>query len=64
MPKPVTSFPHGKCREKKIGRYADSAENKFPKEKKRQNDHSIKPYASRSSFVKFGRLRVHEPNLQ
>ena len=34
------------------------------KEKKRQNDHSINPYASHSSFVKFGHRRVHPPNLQ
>ena len=57
MPKPVTSFPHGKCREKKIGRYTDSAEERYSsKRKKRQNDHWIKPYASHSSFVKSGQM--------
>ena len=52
MPKQVTSFPHGNCR-KKIGRYANSAEEIIHK-KKRQNDHWIRPYASHSSFVKSG----------
>jgi hypothetical protein len=59
MPKPVTSFPHGTYREKKIGRYADSAEEEYSsKRKKRQNDHSINPYASHSSFVKSGHLEA------
>jgi hypothetical protein len=39
--------------EKKLGRYADSAED-VPDKKKRQNDRWIRPYASRSSFVKSG----------
>ncbi len=58
MPKPVTSFPHGNCRETKIGRYADSAEEELVQRKKRQNDHSINPYASHSSFVKSGQRQA------
>ena len=57
MPNQVTSFPHGTCR-KKIGRFADSAEGGVSSKKKRQNDHWIKPYASHSSFVKFGHLHA------
>src|SRR5687768_14742135 len=60
MPNEVTSFPHGNCR-KKIGRYADSAEDIIHK-KKRQNDQWIRPYASHSSFVKSGQIHVHQPN--
>jgi hypothetical protein len=56
MPKPVTSFPHGTCR-KKNGRCADSAEGGVIQKKKRQNDRWIKPYASHSSFVKFGQAQ-------
>src|SRR5688572_3889641 len=50
-----------KLPKKKIGRYADSAEDIIHK-KKRQNDHSIRPYASHSSFVKSGQIHVHQPN--
>jgi len=54
-----------RAEKKKIGRYADSAEDgNSSKRKKRQNDHRIKPYASHSSFVKSGHPRVHQPNLQ
>jgi len=65
MPNQITSIPHGMCRQKKIGRYADSAEEEIHlRKKKRQNDHWIKQYASHSSFVKSGHAHVRQPNLQ
>jgi hypothetical protein len=42
---------------KKNGRCADSAEGRGNSKKKRQNDRWIKPYASHSSFVKFGQAQ-------
>jgi hypothetical protein len=44
--------------EKKLGQYADSAEDGIPK-KKRQNDRGIKQYASHSSF----KIGTHHTSL-
>src|SRR6185503_17451332 len=44
------------CREMKIGRYADSAEDVL--HKKRQNDRWIRPYASHSSLLRSGDIML------